>query len=392
MNWAEQDYLEVGQLAAVPEILVLVQQATGMGFAAVAHVTEERWLACAVLDKINFGLQPGGELDVGSTLCSEVRGADRPIAIDHVEEDVVYGNHATPKQYGFQSYISVPIRLPDGQFFGTLCAIDPRPAVVRTDQIIGMFEMFAQLIGFQIDSQLRLKASQSDLFDAQQAAKLREQFIAVLGHDLRNPLTAFQSGIRILTRSDQLEPRELKVLQQMGMSATRMSQLVENLMDFARGRLGSGIIVERASIEDLDRVIEQVLDELRTSHPHRVIRSELHISHPVNVDPLRLSQLLSNLVGNAIVHGDPEKEVLVEAQIEAGNFLLEITNFGAPIDADVISRLFEPFERGQGKSDHSGLGLGLYIASRIADAHEGDLACISEGNVTRFTLTMPAGA
>src|ERR1700691_3905587 len=108
------DVAAVNRIDAVPIILEVVCRTTGMGFAAVARVTEDRWIACSVRDEIEFGLKPGGELKVETTLCHEIRQSGKPVVIDHVAEDDCYSGHPTPALYGFQSYISMPIVLPDG--------------------------------------------------------------------------------------------------------------------------------------------------------------------------------------------------------------------------------------------------------------------------------------
>ena len=131
MNDLDADIAAVSRIEAVPTILDVVCRTTGMGFAAVARVTEDRWIACSVRDEIAFGLQPGGELKVETTICHEVRDSREAVIINNVAEDPFYASHPTPALYGFQSYISMPIIMPDGRFFGTLCAIDPRPARLR---------------------------------------------------------------------------------------------------------------------------------------------------------------------------------------------------------------------------------------------------------------------
>jgi GAF domain-containing protein len=141
-NEFTDDLTAVANFAAVPTILEVVCRTTGMGFAAVARVTSDRWIACAVRDEIAFGLQPGGELEVATTICDEIRDSGQPVVIDHVAEDEVFCGHPTPKMYGFQSYISMPILRPDGRFFSTLCAIDPRPARLKTPETVGMFRLF----------------------------------------------------------------------------------------------------------------------------------------------------------------------------------------------------------------------------------------------------------
>ena len=135
----QTDFDAIENIEAVPTILNVVCRVTGMGFAAVARVTKERWVCLAVNDEIDFGLKPGGELAVETTICHEVRESREAVVIDHVAEDEVYCGHPTPKMYGFQSYVSMPIFLKDGSFFGTLCAIDPKPAKLKNPGVIGMF-------------------------------------------------------------------------------------------------------------------------------------------------------------------------------------------------------------------------------------------------------------
>src|ERR1700733_335989 len=201
----QADIDAIGRIAAVPTILEVVCRTTGMGFAAVARVTEDRWVACSVRDEIAFGLEPGGELKVETTICNEIRQSFEPVVINHVAENAVYSRHPTPAMYGFQSYISMPIVLPDGTFFGTLCAIDPRPAKVENPETIGMFKLFAELIAFHLDAIERVASSEATLFDERKTSELREQFIAVLGHDLRNPLASIASGVRLLGKEAQSE-------------------------------------------------------------------------------------------------------------------------------------------------------------------------------------------
>lgn len=152
MENCAHDVVVVSQIDAVPKILEVICRTTGLGFAAVARVTEDRWIACAVRDEIAFGLEPGGELPVETTICNQIRTTGKWVAIDHVLTDQRFCHHPTPEQYGFQSYISVPITHRDGRFFGTLCAIDPRPAHLSTPETIGMFTLFADLIAFHLDA------------------------------------------------------------------------------------------------------------------------------------------------------------------------------------------------------------------------------------------------
>ncbi len=158
-----QDDLDaIARIDAVPLILDVLCRTTGMGFAAVARVTEDRWIACQARDQIAFGLGAGGELKVSTTICREVRARCEPVVIEHVAEDAQFREHPTPAMYGFQSYVSMPIVRRNGDLFGTLCAIGARPAKVNTPETIGTFRLFAELIAFHLDADERLAAAESE--------------------------------------------------------------------------------------------------------------------------------------------------------------------------------------------------------------------------------------
>ncbi|WP_322098866.1 GAF domain-containing sensor histidine kinase [Microvirga roseola] len=255
-------------------------------------------------DDIEFGLRPGGELKVETTICHEIRQSEQPVIIDHVAESEAYRQHHTPAIYGFQSYISMPIILADGTFFGTLCSIDPRPARLNSPETIGMFRLFAELIGFHLNASERLAASEANLLDERKTSELREQFIAVLGHDLRNPLASIDAGTRMLLK-EPLSPKGATLVGLIQSSAGRMAELIDNVLDLARGCLGGGLSLERDAQVPLGLVLEQVVDELRAAWPERVIETQLSVTEAVSCDCARLAQLLSNLVGNALMHARP---------------------------------------------------------------------------------------
>jgi signal transduction histidine kinase len=381
------DIAAIDQIDAVPLILDVVCRTTGMGFAAVARVTEDRWIACSVKDDIAFGLTAGGELEVESTICHEIRLSGEPVVINNVAEDPQFCSHHTPLQYGFQSYISMPIRLRDGSFFGTLCAIDPRPNQLDRPEILSMFGLFADLIAFHLEAHDRLAASNATLLDERKTAELREQFIAVVGHDLRNPLSSIDAGTRILLRNP---PREkaAEVLTMMQSSVRRMASLIDDVLDFARGRLGGGLPVNAAPC-DVEEVLTQVVEEIRNAHPGRNVIAKFDLCAPVICDGSRIAQLASNLLGNAVNHGDPNKPVEVRALLDDGRLRLIVSNAGPEIPSSTIERLFRPFERGTAHPPRAGLGLGLYIAAEIAKAHNGALTAKSEERRTEFSFEMP---
>lgn len=382
------DVAAIAHIAAVPTILEVVCRTTGMGFAAVARVTEDRWIACGVRDEIQFGLRPGGELRVETTICNEVRGLNAPIVIDHVAEDECFSAHPTPAMYGFQSYLSMPIVLPDGSFFGTLCAIDPQPRKLNTPETLATFRLFAELIALHIDAHMRVAASAASLLDERATAGLREQFIAVLGHDLRNPLAAIDSGAQLLLRTP-LSDGAVAIVERMRSSVGRMAGLIEDVLDFARGRLGGGLSIDTVADVPLAAPLHHVVEELRGSHPDKDIAADLDGIGTVRCDPGRIGQLLSNLLANALTHGASDGPVRVHGMTHDGSFALSVSNTGEPIPAEIMSKVFEPFVRASGRPHQQGLGLGLYISCEIARAHGGTLDVTSTLDETRFTFRMP---
>jgi len=383
----QADIDSIQRINAVPQILEVVCRATGMGFAAVARVTDARWICCAVRDDINFGLIPGSELQVQTTICHEIRQSGNAIVIDHVSEDEVFADHRTPAMYGFQSYISVPIFKADGSLFGTLCAIDPRPARLSTPETIGMFKLFAELIGAHLDSLDRVAASEASLMEERRTAELREQFIAVLGHDLRNPLASIAAGLRMLSKP-RGEAETGKLVGLMQDSLARMSGMIDNVLDFARGRLAGGLPLQRQTVE-IETVLRQVVAELQAGFPERTIQTDFTLTQPVNCDSGRIAQLLSNLLGNALTHGASDRPVVIHATTRDDAFELTVVNSGDPIPPEKLDRLFQPFFRGDAKTPRQGLGLGLYIASEIARAHGGTLIAASNSTETRVTCRIP---
>ncbi|MET0382822.1 MAG: GAF domain-containing sensor histidine kinase [Burkholderiaceae bacterium] len=378
----------VSRIGAVPGILEVLCRNTRMGFAAVARVTDGTWTACAVRDEIGFGLVPGGQLDVHTTLCKEARAARAPVAFDHASENPAFRDHPTPRIYGIESYVSVPIILEGGEYFGNLCAIDPRPAEVARPEVIASFHAFAQLIARELQRERDAVHLEQELMDARASAVLREQFIAVLGHDLRNPLSAVMATAELMVR----QPAAVDVAavgRRLKSSAGRMSKLIDDVLDFARGRLGGGLSLRMQRDDGLAAALLEVVHEARQAHPGRDIDEQVDIARSARYDRGRLQQLLSNLVGNALHHGDEASPIRVAATVEADVLRLTVTNSGPGIAPSHLERVFEPYWRPQTSSPGGGLGLGLHICAQIAEAHGGRMRVTSADGVTCFTAVIP---
>lgn len=135
-----------GDRAEIVAVLEEVCRLTGMGFAAVARVTEHRWIAAQLIDRLEFGLDPGGELEIKTTICDEIRECGTAIVIDRVADDPHWRKHPTPVLYGFQSYVSIPLFLADGAFYGTLCAIDPKPRQLSAPETVAALQACADRV------------------------------------------------------------------------------------------------------------------------------------------------------------------------------------------------------------------------------------------------------
>ncbi len=385
----DKDIENISQIPAVVNILEVICSSTGMGYAAIARVTEDRWIACAVNDTVNFGLGVRGELKVETTICQQVMNSKQPIAVDHVDQDPVYSAHHTPRIYGLQSYISMPVILKNGDFFGTLCAIDSKPALVNNQKTIKMFKLFAELIAYNLDSIKNLEETQTKLIEERKNAEIRERFIAILGHDLRNPVNAISNSVQLLFRSS-LDERNLRLARVIRDSTNRTKGLIDNILDFASGHLGEGIKLSYENNINLEDTLHQVITELQMVYPDRVIYTDFSLEREIKVDNKRIAQLFSNLLGNAITHGEKQSPVMVKANTRSNSFELCVSNQGKKISAETEKSLFKPFSRGKIGQNQEGLGLGLYISNEIAKAHKGTIIVESTDRETCFTLLIPS--
>jgi len=223
-------------------------------------------------------------------------------------------------------------------------------------------------------------AEQTDLF--------RNQFIGVLSHDLRAPLTAVTAGAALLAFPEDNPERRGRVVTRMMNSAQRMERMIGDLLDLTRARLGGTIPLKRR-LADLKELCDEVILESGTSRPEAALRLNTTGNLVGNWDADRLAQAVSNLVGNAIQYGDGTP-VTLTAEEDNGAVLLAVHNGGAPIPPDVMPSIFEPLARGSGDGGAHSIGLGLFIARTIVSAHGGDIDVQSSSDQgTTFTVRLP---
>ncbi len=304
---------------------------------------------------------------------------------------ILYETHLSPllRMQGYFEEVMLELKGRDGQRVSVLVnGLERRDESGQVVVIHHTLFRATHRVRYEQDLRDARSIAEGSLSDERVTSALREQFIAVLGHDLRNPLTAITTGIGFLGEISPLNENGVYLAETIKSSAMRMGELIENVMDFARGRLGGGITLSRQDVR-LDPILRHVVDELRTGHRGREIVTDFELPARSHCDPVRISQLLSNLVGNALTHGEAGGTVIVRARKDDGCFELSVSNTGLPIPPAALERLFQPFSRDEVRPSLQGLGLGLYIASQIADAHGGELRAQSTSEETRFTFRMP---
>lgn len=373
--------------ALVGTILETVMLATDMRFAAVARVTADRWVACRTVDEISFGLLEGDEIAIQSTFCQTVRDTSRKVIFSDVHSDPAYRDHPVASKFGIVSYVSVPIFRSDRSFFGTLCAIDTEPRDIKNPRAIAMLDMFADLIGRSLEAEERLEAREQEVVQERELARIQEEFVAILGHDLRNPVASLDAGIRQLGR-EPLSDMSREILSLMRSTVRRMNDLVDNMMLHATARLGGGIRISATQDAPLAAAITQVVEEVLAACPERRITLDLAFDCAVACDAPRVAQAVSNLLSNAISHGTPGAPIAVHGSVAETEIVISVANSGPPIPDSLREKLFQPFQRGTAAAGE-GLGLGLYIASSITIAHSGRIEVASEDGTTTFILRLP---
>jgi len=422
-----EDIENIGKITIVPNLLDVVCEITGMGFAAIARVTEEKWIACYVRDDISFGMEPGSELVIDTTICNEIRQHQEAVIIDHVSEDELFKHHHTPAQYGFQSYISVPIMRKDNTFFGTLCAIDPDPHHLSKPEIIKMFRLFCDLISFHLDAIEQLDANRLDMkaqmnFSNELEEKIKErtaeldeknetllktnkelqEFNYISSHDLQEPLRKIQTYVSKIqaTESSNLSSDGSTYFQKVRESAQRMQSLINDLLTYSQTHKTS----EQFENVDLKLLLNEVLADLADEINEKSALVDIGEMCPVKVIPFQMRQIFYNIIGNAIKYSSEERDPRIEvtSEIVNGNQIkdslsadvkychIRISDNGIGFNQDYSDKIFELFQRLHNKSEFSGTGIGLAIVKKIIENHKGFITAKSATNEgAAFDIYLP---
>jgi len=369
---------DVGRIDGIATWLDVVRDAAGMRAAFVAGVIDDAWVVCALLDDLGLGFQPGSRLTASSL------AGLKP--------------WAKPCHWGVErteSRLEVPIVLASGRLFGMLCVLDSISNGLPEPRVVAVVSRIAALIAAQLDLQTRRAQHHTpspSRGPADGVGESRERFIAVLAHDLKNPLHAVLANGDLLERK-LTDPALAAAASRIKTNARRMSSLVDDVLDSARGHLGGGIGLTLSDERNIEAGLNEVVQELQDAQPDRKIVADFQIGRPVRCDIRRLQQLASNLLGNALAHGRATSPITITAMTDHQDLVLQVWNAGEPIPPDYLGRIFEPFWRPGGGNSQTGLGLGLHICAAIVRAHGGRIAVTSTAEQgTEITARFPLGA
>jgi len=225
----------------------------------------------------------------------------------------------------------------------------------------------------------------------QDVDQTKARFLAILGHDLRTPLGAMLMSSEFLLETSNLDDSARTMLTSMARGARRMNQMVLDLVEFTRTRFGDTVPIERVEM-DVRSMIDEVVAEVTASYPRTVLEVETEGELRGHWDHSRLTQALTNLVGNAVQHGSPNSPIIIKATGTGNEVTIAVHNHGPAIPANQTKRIFQVMTQGkdEGSRDRRHLGLGLYIVDKIVTAHGGTVRVdSSELEGTTFTIRLP---
>jgi len=378
----------VAENESIATLLLLASEIAGSNVALLARISDDVWTVCAAHEFSAVGGGADYQVPLGRPVRVRVGLKAAPISIAVSGPQSCESLTASAIACG----VAAPIILANGVCFGVLCSLDPS-SLGRADGLIeSKFKCISSLVALQID-QLKLRDQEKTAFlDERAAGVLREQFIAILGHDLRNPLQAIVASSDLLARRLE-QPALAHMATRIKTNARRMSSLIDDVLDFARGRLGGGIGVELTDVENISHALTTVVQELQDGRTDCQIISNFQVTGSVRCDLGRLQQVASNLLGNALTHGQPHSPIKINARTDEHDLVLEVWNSGEPIPAESLSKIFEPFWRHSASAGRNGLGLGLHICSQIVRAHNGSISVTSTPESgTQFTARLPLGS
>ena len=289
---------------------------------------------------------------------------------------------AVLEELGPRSAVILPLKA-RGRTLGVINLASAEPGRMTRPSVVAVAQGVVDRAAIAIDN-ARLYQ------EAREAVRVREDVVAIVSHDLRNPLNAISLSASALIKREELDERTAKAAMRIYAAADRAHRLIRDLLDFTQARVG-GIPVSLRAVAP-GELARQVVEEIQSAYPERRLELRVEVEGKISADPDRLAQVMANLMGNAVQHSPGGTPVRVRVRGEGEGVLFEVHNQGMPIPAEQLPGLFEPFQRGREAGAGSGgsLGLGLFISRQIVEAHGGRIDARSAlGEGTAFTVWLP---
>ena len=336
----------------------------------------------------------GFRIRPGEGIGGEVMLTRRPVRIARYADDprVPRAFLSVARETGTVALMVVPILV--GQEVAGLLYISNRTATAFTDEDETICVRLAEQAAVAIQNARWAGEQEAARATAEAANRAKDEFLAMLGHELRNPLGALSSAARVLTIADPNGGEAAAARDVVGRQLRHLTRLVDDLLDVSR--VMTGKIVLRRERVDLGAVVRRTVDALATSD--RLVRHRVTVDAApawVDADPTRLEQIVTNLVENAAKYTPDGGTIAVRAAREGEHAVLSVTDSGIGIDADLLPRVFELFVQGDRALDRrgGGLGIGLTLVRRLTEMHDGAVTASSDGHDrgSTFTVRLPAG-
>ncbi|MDQ3348819.1 MAG: PAS domain-containing sensor histidine kinase [Acidobacteriota bacterium] len=311
-------------------------------------------------------------VQVGQFKIGRIAAERRPHLTNSVVHDPLVADRAWASREGLIAFAGYPL--------------------ILGERLIGVMALFAR--EELSDGTLQALGAVADQIalavEGNRVERFRELFIGMLGHDLRNPLNAVLTGAQLLARHPDVPDRPREIASRIRRSAGRMSRMIEQLLDYTRVRSATGIPIITGLV-DMFAICRDTLEELQAAHPDRVIELSVSGSGAGEWDADRMSQVFSNLIGNALAYGDPAEPIRIALEGDGDRLACDVHNVGPAIPALAQPHIFHPFrERGDNSRGSGGLGLGLFITREILKAHGGEITVHSSDlSGTTFRWSIP---
>lgn len=246
-----------------------------------------------------------------------------------------------------------------------------------------------ELVKSRRNSEQLLKELKTAATLTEDRARFAEQMMGMVSHDLRNPLAVIKLLARLLSVAPVVsDEKRRETAQRLTRAVQSGERLIGDMLDFTAVRLGRGLSLKPQDI-DVHALVAQAAADLAIAYPGRVLEHQAEGVGAARVDPERITQLLGNLVSNAMAYGARDRPILVRTSSRDGEAVIQVENAGDPIPAELLPTMFEPMTRGRAESSNRSIGLGLFIVSQIARAHSGRVAVQSDATRTTFSVFFP---